>query len=89
MHYQEMDKRVRLAVLQQLGESGRADQMRTATLCPGSDGRDMVAALQALLDDGLIEPVLEPHKLVTAAIDREGPPPTLVRRGLTPEGPGG
>ena len=67
MHYQDMDKRVRLAVLQQLGESGRADQMRTATLCPGSDGRDMVAALQALLDDGLIEPVLEPHELVTAA----------------------
>ncbi len=67
MHYQDMDKRVRLAVLQQLGESGRADQMRTATLCPGSDGRDMVAALQALLDDGLIEPALEPHELVTAA----------------------
>ena len=67
MHYQDMDKRVRLAVLQQLGESGRADQMRTATLCPGSDGRDMVAALQALLDDGLIAPALEPHELVTAA----------------------
>jgi len=27
----------------------------------------MVAALQALLDDGLVEPVLEPHELVTAA----------------------
>ena len=67
MHYQDMDRRVRLAVLQQLGESGRADQMRTATLCPGSDGRDMVAALQALLDDGLIAPALEPHELVTAA----------------------
>jgi len=67
MHYQDMDKRVRLAVLQQLGESGRADQIRTATLCPGSDGRDMVAALQALLDDGLIAPALEPHELVTAA----------------------
>ena len=67
MHYQDMDGRVRLAVLQQLGESGRADQMRTATLCPGSDGRDMVAALQALLDDGLIAPALEPHELVTAA----------------------
>ena len=67
MRNHELARNVRLAVLQQLGESGRADQMRTATLCPGSDGRDMVAALQALLDDGLIAPALEPHELVTAA----------------------
>jgi hypothetical protein len=27
----------------------------------------MVAALQALLDEGLLEPALEPHELVAAA----------------------
>jgi hypothetical protein len=67
MHNEDMTRKVRLAVLQQLAESGRADQMRTATLCPGSDGRDMVAALEALLDEGLLEPALEPHELVAAA----------------------
>ena len=67
MHNEDMTRKVRLAVLQQLAESGRADQMRTAILCPGSDGRDMVAALQALLDEGLLEPALEPHELVAAA----------------------
>jgi hypothetical protein len=67
MRNHDMTRNVRLAVLQQLAESGRADQMRTANLCPGSDGRDMVAALQSLLDEGLIEPPLEPHELVAAA----------------------
>jgi len=67
MRNHELARNVRLAVLQQLAESGRADQMRTAHLCPGSDGRDMVAALQSLLDDSLIEPPLEPHELVAAA----------------------
>jgi hypothetical protein len=62
-----MAKNVRLAVLQQFAESGRATQMRTASLCPGSDGRGMVDALQGLLDEGFIEPPLEPHELVTAA----------------------
>ena len=58
---------VQLAVLQQLAERGKADQQTTATRCPGSDARDMVAAFQSLLDEGLIEPSLEPHELVEAA----------------------
>jgi hypothetical protein len=67
MHNHETVSNVRLAVLQQLAETGRADQFRTATLCPGSDGRDMVTVLQALLDEGMVEPALEPHELVDAA----------------------
>lgn len=49
-----MQRRVQFAVLLQLANSGSADRMTTATVCPGSDERDLNAAQQNLIDEGSI-----------------------------------
>ena len=47
--------RVRFAVLLQLAEHGTADRVTTAAMVPGTDERDLVLALENLLDEGSIE----------------------------------
>ena len=50
-----MRRRVPYAVLLQIAEHGTADTATTAAMVPGSDERDLLAALENLLDEGSIE----------------------------------
>jgi hypothetical protein len=50
-----MQPRVHFAVLRQLAEHGTADRATTAAMVPGADERDLMMALENLLDDGSIE----------------------------------
>lgn len=50
-----VQRRVQFAVLLQLADSGVADPVVTSTMVPGTDERDLAAALENLLDDGSIE----------------------------------
>jgi hypothetical protein len=50
-----IQSRVQFAVLLQFAEHGTADPMTTTAICPGTDHRDLEAALEYLLDEGTIE----------------------------------
>jgi hypothetical protein len=50
-----IQRRVQFAVLLQLAEHGAADPSTTRAICPGTDGRDLEAALEYLLDEGSVE----------------------------------
>jgi hypothetical protein len=47
-----MRRRVQFAVLLQFSEDRTADLATTATIVPGTGGRDFLLALQDLLDEG-------------------------------------
>jgi hypothetical protein len=55
MDQPSMQQRVQSAVLSQLAEHGLANVRTTALMVPGSDARDMVVALENLVDDASIE----------------------------------
>jgi hypothetical protein len=50
-----IQSRVQFAVLLQFADHGAADPTTTAAICPGTDQRDLEAALEYLLDEGSIE----------------------------------
>jgi hypothetical protein len=49
-----MQRRVQSAVLQQFAELGSASRSATAAICPGTDRRDLEAALEYLIAEGSI-----------------------------------
>jgi len=50
-----MQQRVQFVVLLQLAEHGTVDHATTLTICPGTDRRDLEAALGYLLDSRAID----------------------------------
>lgn len=49
-----MQRRVQAAVLRQLAQRGTATRSATAAICPGTDRRDLEAALEYLIAEGSI-----------------------------------
>ena len=56
-----LQRRIQLAILQQLAEYGTADRQTTAATCPSADERDLKVALENLRDEGCIEGILAPR----------------------------
>ena len=63
-----MQRRVQFVALLQLAEPGTVDRATTVAICPGTDRRDLEAALGSLVDEGSIEgPTERSNSLVALA----------------------
>ena len=69
-----LQERVQLVVLRMLDERGAIVPKSVAYQCPGSDGGDLVAALDIMVQEGFIErvPPLSSARLVKVASSKGG-----------------
>ncbi len=69
-----LQERVQLVVLRMLDERGAIVPRTVAYQCPGSDGGDLVAALDIMVQEGLLErmPPLSSATLVKVASSKGG-----------------